>query len=89
MCSGGAPGHRECDTSISQINRLIHELDQASLSSMSQSSRPRSDVGGSMQTFQEQTLSSARQLLEHVDPIRSAAKGETENLAHLVRRIDF
>ena len=83
MYRGGAPGNRECDTSIDYINRMINELDQASLTASHQM-RPRSDVGGSLQNFQEQTLSSARQLLEHMDPIRMAAKGETENLAHLV-----
>lgn len=83
---GGAPGNRECDASINHINSLINQLDQASLSSSSMSARPRSEVGGSIQAFQEQTLSSARQLLEHVDPIRLAAKGEADNLAHLVRK---
>jgi talin len=79
----GAPGHRECDSSIHLINRLIHDLDQASLGASSQTGL-RVDGAGSMQSYQEQVLSSARQLLEHIDPIRSAAKGETENLAHLV-----
>jgi talin len=79
---GGAPGNRECDASIDHINHLINQLDQASLASPA--SRPRSDIGGSVQTFQEQTLNNARQLLEHIDPIRMAAKGEADNLAHLV-----
>ena len=78
-----SPGHRECDESIQQTNRYIRDLDQASLSAASQAGL-RGDFPGSLQSYQEQVLNSARQLLDHIDPIRSAAKGEGDNLPHLV-----
>ena len=79
-----SPGHRECDSSIQQINRYIHDLDQASLSAAGTGGL-RGDFPGSVQSYQEQVLNSARQLLDHIDPIRMAAKGEGDNLPHLVR----
>lgn len=39
---------------------------------------------GSLQIHQQQLINSARQLLEHTEPIRNAAKREAENLGHLV-----
>ena len=78
-----SPGHRECDASIQQINRHIHDLDQASLSAAGQGGL-RGDFPGSLQSYQEQVLNSARQLLDHIEPIRTASKGEGENLPHLV-----
>ena len=87
VCCDGredSPGHRECDSSIQQIGRYIHDLDQASLSAAGQGGL-RGNFPGSLQSYQEQVLNSARQLLDHIDPIRTAAKGEGDNLPHLVR----
>jgi len=78
-----SPGHRECDSSIQQISRYIHDLDQASLSAASQGGL-RGNFPGSIQSYQEQVLNSARQLLDLIDPLRTAAKGEADNLPHLV-----
>jgi len=78
----GAPGHRECDGAIVKIDRLIQDLDQASLAALSQGLPAQSE--GSLQSYQEMVINSARQLLEHIEPIRNAAKGEAENLGHLV-----
>jgi len=85
VCAGreDSPGHRECDASIQQINRHIHDLDQASLSAAGQGGL-RGDFPGSLQSYQEQVLNSARQLLDHIEPIRTASKGEGDNLPHLV-----
>jgi len=83
VCREDSPGHRECDSSIQQINSYIHDLDQASLSAASQGGL-RGNFPGSLQSYQEQMLNSARQLLDHINPIRTAAKGEGENLPHLV-----
>ena len=81
VCREGAPGHRECDGGIQRIDRLIADLDQAALGVM-EGGGPRMD--GTLQSYQDMVLNSARQLLEHIDPIRNAAKGEAENLGHLV-----
>lgn len=39
-----------------------------------------------LQGFQEQMISSAHEIFDHVDEIRQAAKHEPENLGHLVWR---
>lgn len=36
-----APGQKECDTAIGDLNRTIHQLDQASLEAIRQSLLPR------------------------------------------------
>jgi len=76
-----APGHRECDSAIQRTERLIQDLDQAALSAAS--GKPM-HADGSLQSYQEMLINSARQLLEHIDPIRNAAKGEAESLGHLI-----
>lgn len=78
----GAPGHKECDNAIQQLNLALNDLDQASLAAVGQSLSIRGD--GSLQMYQQQLINCARQLLEHIEPIRNAAKGEAENLGHLV-----
>ena len=79
----GAPGNKECDNALRQINQRIQDLDRASLAAVSQQlSSP--NEGGSVQSYQEHVANSARQLLEHIDPIRNAAKSEPETLGHLV-----
>lgn len=38
-----APGQRECDEALDKINQVINDLDQASLSSISEGLAPRTD----------------------------------------------
>ncbi|XP_064596457.1 talin-1-like [Liolophura sinensis] len=76
-----APGQRECDISIEQINQSIKDLDQASLAAISQSLAPRNDK--SLKGFEEQMINSARVILDTVDTIRRAAKCEPEKLGHV------
>lgn len=75
-----APGFKECDVALEKIAEYIGDLDQSALDAISHSLYPLED--GSLRSFQEQTIASARQLMEHINPIRNAAKGEAENLGH-------
>lgn len=63
----------------------MHELDRASLAAVSQSLHPRTD--NSLQAFQENLLNSARQILELIEPLRSAARNQPEKVGHLVNAI--
>ncbi|KAK7491087.1 hypothetical protein BaRGS_00017651, partial [Batillaria attramentaria] len=80
-----APGQKECDSAIGNLNRTIRELDQASLEAIRQSLMPRE--ANSLKGFQEQMINSAREILDHIDDIRQAAKQEPENLGHLVSTV--
>ena len=82
FCRQSAPGQSECETSLQNIDGWIHHLDQASLAAVGQNLSPQHD--GSVTGFQEQVIASARQLLQQVEPIRRAAKGETGNLERYV-----
>ncbi|XP_033725562.1 talin-1-like isoform X3 [Pecten maximus] len=77
-----APGQRECDDSMEKLSHSIRTLDQAALSAISQSLKQRHDK--SLKAFQEQMISSARQIQEHIDQVRVSAKEEPENLGHRV-----
>ncbi|XP_064644929.1 talin-1-like isoform X17 [Lineus longissimus] len=77
-----APGQKECEEAIEKINSTIKELDQSSLAAISQNLTPRND--NTLQGFQEQMIGSAREIMENIDSIQSAAKSEAENLGHCV-----
>jgi len=72
---------------VQSIDGWIRHLDQASLAAVGQSLAPQHD--GSLAGFQEQVIASARQLMQQVEPIRHAAKGETGNLERYVRFCHF
>lgn len=77
-----APGQRECDLAIQNINTAIRDLDQASLAAISQSLPPKDEK--SLQGFQDQMMNAAREILESIETIRNSAKNEAEMLGHLV-----
>ena len=77
-----APGQKECDSAIGNLNRTIRELDQASLEAIRQNLMPRDT--NTLKGFQEQMINSAREILDRVEDIRQAARQEPENLGHLV-----
>ncbi|XP_060074093.1 talin-1-like isoform X2 [Ylistrum balloti] len=77
-----APGQRECDDSAEKLSHSIRTLDQAALSAINQSLQQRHDK--SLKAFQEQMISSARQIQEQIDQVRVSAKEEPENLGHRV-----
>ncbi|XP_076439084.1 talin-1-like isoform X2 [Babylonia areolata] len=80
-----APGQKECDHAIGNLNRTIRELDQASLEAIRQNLAPREN--NTLKGFQEQMINSAREILDRVEDIRQAAKQEPENLGHLVSTV--
>lgn len=42
-CSAKAPGQRECDDAINQMNQFVNAIDQAMLASISSTLQPRTD----------------------------------------------
>lgn len=77
-----APGQRECDFAIERLNAKIRDLDGASLEAVSQGLRPRRDL--TAQGYSEQTEASASEILDRLEPLRSAAKYEAEKIGHAV-----
>ncbi|CAG2063438.1 unnamed protein product, partial [Timema podura] len=77
-----APGQKECDDAIEKLNAKIRDLDQTSLSAVSQSLSPRRD--NTLQGFTDQMESSATEISEKLEPLRSAAKYGAENIGHAV-----
>lgn len=80
-----APGQKECDAAIEKLSNCIRELDRASLSIISQNLTPRVDY--SLKGFQEQMETSASEIMDRIDFVRSSAKGEAEKLGHLVTQM--
>lgn len=80
-----APGQKECEEAIERLNACIRELDQASLNILSQSTMPHAD--SSLKAYQEQMENSASEILEKIEPLRCAAKGEAEKLGHAVTQM--
>jgi hypothetical protein len=77
-----APGQKECDDAIAKLSSRIRDLDQTSLAAVSQSLPPRRD--NTLQGFTDQMDSSASEIAEKLEPVRSAAKFEAENIGHAV-----
>ncbi|CAL1678131.1 unnamed protein product [Lasius platythorax] len=80
-----APGQKECDAAIEKLSARIRELDAASLSAVSQALLPRRE--NTVQGFTDQMESSASELREKLEPLRTAAKYEAENVGHAVNQI--
>ncbi|XP_011052007.1 PREDICTED: talin-1 isoform X3 [Acromyrmex echinatior] len=80
-----APGQKECDAAIEKVSARIRELDAASLSAVSQALMPRRE--NTVQGFTDQMESSANELREKLEPLRTAAKYEAENVGHAVNQI--
>ncbi|KAL3194752.1 hypothetical protein MRX96_016063 [Rhipicephalus microplus] len=80
-----APGQKECDEAIDKLNAAIRELDRASLNILSQESAHQAD-SSLLKTYQEQMESSASEILDIIEPLRYAAKGEAEKLGHTVNQ---
>ncbi|KAJ9593984.1 hypothetical protein L9F63_014625, partial [Diploptera punctata] len=80
-----APGQKECDEAIEKLSARIRDLDQTSLSAVSQNLAPRRD--NSLQGFTDQMESSATEISEKLEPVRAAAKYEAENIGHAVNQM--
>ncbi|KAM6950661.1 talin-2 [Lycodopsis pacificus] len=77
-----APGQRECDSSIDNINKCIRDIEQASLAAVSQNLASRDDI--SLEALQEQLTSTVQEIGYLIDPVSTAARGEASQLGHKV-----
>ncbi|MED6267552.1 Talin-2, partial [Characodon lateralis] len=75
-----APGQRECDSSIDNINKCIRDIEQASLAAISQNLPSRDDI--SLEALQEQLTSTVQEIGYLIDPVSTAARGEASQLGH-------
>ncbi|XP_032870789.1 talin-2 isoform X1 [Amblyraja radiata] len=80
-----APGQRECDCSIDNINKCIREIEHASLAAISQNLPTRDDI--SLEALQEQMSSTVQEIGHLIDPITTAARGEAAQLGHKVTQL--
>uniref|UniRef100_A0A672JPS1 Talin-2 n=1 Tax=Salarias fasciatus TaxID=181472 RepID=A0A672JPS1_SALFA len=80
-----APGQRECDSSIDNINKCIRDIEQASLATVSQNLPSRDDI--SLEALQEQLTSTVQEIGHLIDPVSTAARGEASQLGHKVTQL--
>uniref|UniRef100_A0A8C2PQK9 Talin 2a n=1 Tax=Cyprinus carpio TaxID=7962 RepID=A0A8C2PQK9_CYPCA len=80
-----APGQKECDSAIENINKCIRDIEQASLAAVSQNLSRRDEV--SLEALQEQLTSSVQEVGHLIEPISTAAKGEAAQLGHKVSQL--
>ncbi|XP_071063244.1 talin-2a isoform X1 [Pseudochaenichthys georgianus] len=80
-----APGQRECDSSIDNINKCIRDIEQASLAAVSQNLASRDDI--SLEALQEQLTSTVQEIGYLIDPVSTAARGEASQLGHKVTQL--
>ncbi|XP_060579795.1 talin-1-like isoform X4 [Ruditapes philippinarum] len=80
-----APGQKECDEAIENVNKSIRDLDQASLAAISGNLPSRTER--SLRSYQEQMISCSREILETIENVKKAASREPENLGHLVTKM--
>ncbi|KAM7406345.1 hypothetical protein PAMP_000727 [Pampus punctatissimus] len=80
-----APGQRECDSSIDNINKCIRNIEQASLAAVSQNLPSRDDI--SLEALQEQLTSTVQEIGYLIDPVSTAARGEASQLGHKVTQL--
>ncbi|XP_049882478.1 talin-1 isoform X7 [Pectinophora gossypiella] len=77
-----APGQRECSAALDTLNKQLRELDQAAIQAVAQELVARKTH--SLQGYCEQIENSSTEMLERLEPLRTAAKSEAENLGHSV-----
>ncbi|KAL7406232.1 hypothetical protein ABVT39_015946 [Epinephelus coioides] len=80
-----APGQRECDSSIDNINKCIRDIEQASLAAVSQNLPGRDEI--SLEALQEQLTSTVQEIGHLIDPVSTAARGEASQLGHKVTQL--
>ncbi|XP_033941247.1 talin-2 isoform X3 [Pseudochaenichthys georgianus] len=80
-----APGQRECDYSIDNINKCIRDIEHASLASVGQTLPCRDDI--SMEALQDQLTSSVQEIGHLIDPVSTTARGEAAQLGHKVSQL--
>lgn len=79
------PGEAQCDSVLETIERCTRELNTASMSIGVQGLPKRQD--NNLQGFTNQMLNASAELLDRLDPIKSAAKQNPESLGHAVTEL--
>lgn len=80
-----APGQAQCDQVLDAINTCARELDTASIAIGVQGLPKRQD--NNLQGFTSQMLNASAELLDKLEPIKSAGKRNAESLGHAVTEI--
>ncbi|KAL1132788.1 hypothetical protein AAG570_010740 [Ranatra chinensis] len=80
-----APGQDQCESAIRRITDHISQLDQATLLAISTGLAPHK--GASMRGYADTAQSAVVELLDCIEPVRTAAKGEAENIGHSVTQL--
>ncbi|XP_063985728.1 talin-2 isoform X1 [Diachasmimorpha longicaudata] len=80
-----SPGQTECDAAVEKLTARIRELDSATLSAVSQSLIPRKE--NSQEGFIEEMERYTRELREQLEPLRTAAKYQPENVGPCVQQL--
>lgn len=80
-----APGQAQCDQVLQTLGTCMRELDSCSLAVNAQGLSQRRD--NNLNGFSGQTLNSAAELIDKLEPIRLAAKNNAEQLGHAVGEI--
>ncbi|XP_030222720.1 talin-2 isoform X6 [Gadus morhua] len=80
-----APGQRQCDYSIDNINKCIRDIEHASLAAVDLTLPCRDDI--SMEALQDQLTSSVQEIGYLIDPVSTSARGEAAQLGHKVTRL--
>jgi talin len=84
-----APAKIECDRALSIIDKCMKHLESALLAVAMNQKLPLSEIANakSLQAYQEHAISCSTQIMELIDQLRVAAKGEADKLGHLVTEI--
>ncbi|CAG5092292.1 Similar to Tln1: Talin-1 (Mus musculus) [Cotesia congregata] len=80
-----SPGHEDCDFAIEKLVARIKELDDASLSAVSQNLVPRKE--NSQEGFIDLMERCSDDLKDKLEPLRVAAKYEAENIGYSAQQI--
>lgn len=81
----GAPGQTECDNAAVALSNHLRALDAAYMDAVSQSLVPQK--GSTLHAYSQQVERAAAGLLDTIEPLRTAAKFEAENIGHNVNQL--
>lgn len=84
-----APAKSECEHALAILDKCMKHLESALLALNMNQGLQLSELANmkSLQIYQEHAISCANQMMELVDQVRVAAKGEADKLAHLVTEV--
>ncbi|XP_036337556.1 talin-2 [Rhagoletis pomonella] len=80
-----APGQAQCEQVLHTLNTCTRELDSCAMAVSAQGLSQRRD--NNLHGFSGQTLNSAAELIDKLEPIRMAGKNNAEQLGHAVGEI--